>query len=114
MPKARGSRGALKNRAKACDRPKQQRAYPTNNHRSEEAKTKRTIDHDLISGFKFSSRDPEAIKSFKRQFITIGKNDPKHPTDRNDKSKRPADGNDNSQQFTDGADNHRLHHRGKP
>ena len=108
MPKTRGSRGALKNRAKARTRPKQQRSYPADDHRSEEAKTKRTIDHDLISGFKFSSRSSEAIKSFKSQFITNGNNDPKCPIDRNGKSKRPAEGNDNSQQFIDGADNHKL------
>ena len=108
MPKSRGSRGQKKNREKARDKPKLSRSYPADCHRSKEAKDKRTVDHDLISGFKFSSRSPEEIKSFKDQFVTNQNDDPKRPTDRYGNYKRPAEGNDNTQQFIDGVDNHRL------
>ena len=106
MPKTRGSRGALTNRAKARDRPKQQRSYRADNHRSEEAKEKRTNTHNLIAGFKISSNNPKAIKNIKGLLTSNGNNDHKCPADRNDESKCPAEGNNNLQQFIDGAGNH--------
>ena len=98
MPKSRGSRGQNKNREKARDKPKQSRSCRADNNRSETTKEKRTIAHDLITGFKVSSHNPKAIKSIKRHFINNG----------NDGPKCPADKHDNHKQFIDGADNPRL------
>ena len=107
--RSRADRVALKkNREKPRDQPNVSRSYPADNHRSEASKEKRAIDHDLISGFKFASRNPEDIKTFKSQFITDGNDDPKSSYIGNNKPKRPDDEYNNHKQFINGADNHRL------